>query len=361
MDNRPGSPTAYPRIFSSVRALPGNRFEQQTLADALWGEWGGSLQDRRRFERFQRAVGVKNRYLALTIDEYRQLRSFAEANARWREVAIELGKSAIESALSRAQLTPAEVDHLFFTTVTGISTPSIDVALSNSLGMRQDLKRSPLFGLGCVGGAAGMARAADYLRAFPNHVALLLSVELCSLTLQRGDQSTANIIASALFGDGSAAVILGGGARAERGGPAVIASESILFPNSEELMGWEIGEGGFKVVLSPGVPDLVRTRLRSGVDSFLDRYGLRVADVRHWIAHTGGPKVLEGIEAALELPARALERSWRSLETTGNLSSASVLHVLAELLESGEPRAGERGVMIAMGPGFCAELLLLEW
>ena len=173
-----------------------------------------------------------------------------------------------------------------------------------------------------------MARAADYLRGFPDHTALLLSVELCSLTLQRDDRSIANIIASGLFADGAAAVIVRGGEKkAAPNLPRLVASRSVFFPDTEEMMGWRIRDSGFEIVLSAGIPDLIRSQLRAGTDSFLADQGLSRRDIKHWIAHTGGPKVLQAIEAALEIPQCGLELSWKSLASIGNLSSASVLFV----------------------------------
>ena len=228
------------------------------------------------------------------------------------------------------------------------------------MALRPDMKRVPIFGLGCVAGAAGLSRAADAVRAFPGQIAALLAVELCSLTLQREDLSVANIIASGLFGDGAAAVLVGGGDRPVRG-PRVVATRSVFYPETERVMGWDIVDSGFKVVLSPEVPQLVRTRVRGDVDSFLASQGLSRREVRHWLCHTGGPRVLEAFEEALELPRSALQRTWDSLHQVGNLSSASVLFVLRDLLDSGEAKPGDVGLLIAMGPGFCSELVLLRW
>jgi alkylresorcinol/alkylpyrone synthase len=245
-------------------------------------------------------------------------------------------------------------------TVTGLATPSIDARLVNRMGLRADVKRVPIFGLGCVAGAAGVARAADAVRAFPGQIAALLAVELCSLTLQREDLSVANIIASGLFGDGAAAVLVGGGERAAQG-PRIVATRSVFYPETERVMGWDIVDSGFKVVLSPEVPQLVRARVQGDVDSFLASQGLSRRDVHHWICHSGGPRVLEAFEEALELPRAALQRTWDSLHEVGNLSSASVLFVLRDLLESREAKPGDFGLLIAMGPGFCSELVLLRW
>lgn len=352
----------HPMIRSIGCALPQNRYPQEILTAALWNEWGGNDNGRARFERLHRSVGVRNRHLALPMERYKELDSFSKTNDQWIERATELGMEASQSALAQAGIAPTEVDHIFFTTVTGIASPGIDAKLINRMEMRADIKRTPLFGLGCVGGAAGVARAADYLRAFPSHTALMLSVELCSLTLQLEDRSIANVIASGLFADGAAAVLLRGDRCAsDRPVPRLIASRSLFFRDTEEMMGWHVGDRGFQIVLSPGVPELIRTNLRTGVDSFLRDNGLSLRDVNHWLAHTGGPKVLEAIESALELPRQALALSWKSLASIGNLSSASVLYVVADFMESETARPGDIGMMLALGPGFCGELVLLRW
>jgi alkylresorcinol/alkylpyrone synthase len=220
------------------------------------------------------------------------------------------------------------------------------------------VKRTPIFGLGCVGGAAGIARAADYLRAFPRQTALVLALELCSLTLQRADASLANVIASGLFGDGAACAVLRGAEVAERG-PRVLATRSIFYRDTEHVMGWEVGDAGFRVVLSADVPALA-SGLRPDVDKFLAESGLTLGDIGVFVCHPGGPKVLESIEGALALPPEALARSWRHLAQVGNLSSASVLFVLADALAE-QPAPGTLGLLMAMGPGFCSELVLLAW
>lgn len=352
-----------PDLRAIGRALPEHYYGTDTLKDALWNAWNGSPQERARYDRIHRSAGVQGRHLALPLEAYAELQqSFGASNAAWTRAAADLGTEAVVAALATAGLEPRDVDHIFFNTVTGIASPSIDVKIINRLGMRSDVKRTPIFGLGCVGGAAGTARAADYLRAFPDEVAILLSVELCSLTLQLHDRTIANVIATALFGDGAAAVVLTGKNRTARSrGPRVVASRSLFFPDTEEIMGWEIEDTGFRVVLTGGIPDLVRGQLRGAVDGFLAEHGIGRPNVKHWIAHTGGPKVLRAMQDALELPADALARSWKSLADVGNLSSASVLFVAADFLQADVARPGDYGVMISMGPGFCGELVLLQW
>lgn len=348
-----------PRILTAQTALPPNFVDQETLLGSFRALWTKKHFNLDRLEQLHRAVRVGGRHLALPLEQYPALESFAQRNAAWERVAVDLGEQAVRKALLAADVAPAQVDHLYFVTVTGISTPSVDARLVERLGLRPDVKRVPIFGLGCVAGAAGLARAADVLRSQPREIAVLLSVELCSLTLQREDISIPNIIASGLFGDGAAAAVLSGGVR--QNGPRILATRSVFYPGTERVMGWDVVEGGFKVVLSPQVPQLVRDRLRGDVDAFLGSQGLRRADIAHFLAHTGGPKVLEAFEEALELPHEKLRRSWESLQQVGNLSSASVLFVLSDLLASGEARPGEKGLLLAMGPGFCSELVLLEW
>ncbi len=351
---------ALPRLRAVGTALPDHYVDQESLMAAFRAGWMAKGLNPRIVDRMHQAVRVSGRYLSVPMAEYYGLDSFAKSNQVWNRVAPEIGERAIEGALKQAGLGPRDIDHIFFVTVTGIAVPSIDATLINRLGMRTDIKRTPMFGLGCVAGAAGIARASDYARSYPEQVCLLLSVELCSLTLQKEDLSIANIVAAGLFGDGAAAVILEGGARAGAG-PQVVDSRSVFYPNSEQMMGWEIVASGFKIVLSAKVPDLVREHLRADVDSFLAEHGLDRSNVKHWIAHTGGPKILEAIEESLELPADALKRSWDSLNNTGNLSSASVLFVLSKLLEEDSARPGDYGLLMAMGPGFCSEMVLLSW
>ena len=352
---------AYPVIRSVGRALPANWVDQETLIAALRAWWEQHHFNVERLADLHRAVRVKGRYLALPMAEYPALDTFRKSNDAWIRAGTDLGAEAVRDGLARAGLSPRDVDHLFFVTVTGLATPSLDAKLANRLGLPAHLKRTPVFGLGCLAGAAGLGRVSDTLRAFPGEVAVMLSVELCSLTLQREDVSVANIIASGIFGDGAAAVVLAGAGRRGAPGPRVLATRSAFYPDTEWVMGWDLVDSGFKVVLSAKVPDVVRQNVRRDVDGFLRDQGLDRSRIRHWIAHTGGPKVLQAFSEALELPAGALDRSWRSLEEVGNLSSASVLFVLADLLESGEPRPGDLGLLAAMGPGFSAELILLQW
>ncbi len=348
------------RIAAVGSALPPHYYDQDTLLAAFKRHWAERHYNLDRLEVLHRNVLVGGRHLALPIEEYERLERWGQANDAWIRVAQNVGEDAIREALGKAELEPEDIDSLMTVTVTGVATPSLDARLMNRLGLSPRVKRVPIFGLGCVAGTAGIARAADYVRAFPDHVAVLLSVELCSLTLQRQDLSIPNLIASGLFGDGAAAaVVVGNGHKAA--GPEILDSRSVFYPDSENVMGWDISEEGFRIVLSAEVPEVVRQHLRHDVDAFLDDHGLSRKEVSVWVSHPGGPRVLQAMQEALELSEEALESAWRSLREVGNLSSTSVLLVLQDTMERKKPEPGSYGVMLAMGPGFCSELVLLRW
>jgi predicted naringenin-chalcone synthase len=340
-------------------AFPPNRYNQDDLARELitFAEPG--------LMRFARTTGVDHRSLALPLSRYPKLTGFTEANAAYVEVAVDLGGRAVLSALDAAGIAPDEVDIIVMVSSTGVAVPTIDARLAPRIGLRPDVKRVPLFGLGCVAGTAGMARVHDYLRGFPGHVAVLLSVELCSLTMQRDDTSIPALIGMCLFGDGAAAVVATGadwdwlGASANRG-PRVLATRSRLFPATVDVMGWNVSSNGFQLVMSRDVPTMTDDYLGEEVDRFLAEYGLSTADISTWICHPGGPKVLDSIENAIGLPPEALANSRNSMRDNGNMSSVSVLDVLRRTIADSPPE-GTFGVMVSMGPGFSFELLLLSW
>jgi alkylresorcinol/alkylpyrone synthase len=344
--------------------LPPHRYPQDKITEAFAEHVLGAAKGHEVVRRIHTNTRVGSRYLALPLEQYKELTSFTDANNAYLEVAVELGVQAIGGALQQAGIAPDEVDVIFSTTVTGLGVPSLDARIAARLGFRSDIKRVPLFGLGCVAGAAGIARLHDYLRGWPDHVGVLLSVELCSLTIQRDDTSMANLVASGLFGDGAAAVVAEGSARAVRcgrTGPTIIDTRSHLYPDTEGVMGWDIGSQGFKIVLTAEVPDLVHQYLGTDIRRLLTEHDLTVDDVGAWVSHPGGPKIIEAIEDELGVGPHALEMTWLSLAEVGNLSSSSVLHVLRDTLRDRPPRTGSPGMVMAMGPGFCSELVLLRW
>lgn len=348
------------RIAATSTAFPPYYFQQQEVVEALKAWWGRDPQSAAVLERLHSRTGVDGRYFSRSLSDYAALDTWGKANNVWIETAEQLGQQAIEDLLSQTGAPREQIGALFFVSVTGIASPSIDARLVNRLKLSRHIKRNPIFGLGCVAGAAGLARAADYVRAYPDQIAVLLSVELCSLTWQRDDHSVANFISAGLFGDGAAAVMVAGES-VKLDGPRIAANRQFFYPDTQNVMGWDISEKGFQIVLSPDVPKVVRENLGRDVDTFLAEQGLVRSDIGSWIMHTGGPKVLEATAEALGLNNGALEISWQALRRVGNLSSASVLVVLDDVMKHHRPKPGARSVLAAMGPGFCAEMLLLEW
>ncbi|HUA36631.1 MAG TPA: 3-oxoacyl-[acyl-carrier-protein] synthase III C-terminal domain-containing protein [Candidatus Binataceae bacterium] len=346
------------RIASVASAFPPNVYTQQEITNALKERWGDKLAKPEVLDRLHANCGVRKRHLSFTFDRYLQFKTWGESNRAWLEVAQDLGEQAIDGALKRADLTRADLNAIFFVSITGVASPSLDAKLVNRMGLRSDIKRTPIFGLGCVGGAIGLTRAADYVRAYPNENAVLLSVELCSLTIQLGDVAMPNIIATGLFGDGAVATIVGPQAGT---GPEILASKSVFYPETEDIMGWDVSEKGFGIILSARLPDLIRARLRSDVDSFLASHKLSRSDLGSFVLHPGGPKILQAVEEALELKNCELAPSWDCLARYGNLSSGSVLIVLEEVMQRRRPVPGTLGLVMAMGPGFCSEMVLIRW
>lgn len=359
---RSSAQRATPSIVGTATALPSHRYAQRDLAKLACSFLPEGVAKQAAIERFFDHMGVEHRFLALRAERYSALNGLASRNDAWIEAALGLGERVVRSLLDEVGLRAEDISLLATTTVTGIAVPSLDARLMNCIPFSRSLKRLPLFGLGCLGGAAGIARVADYLRGAPTEAAILLSVELCSLTFQPHDGSIANIVSTGLFGDGASAVLLVGSAHplASTARVRVRGSRSAFFAKTERVMGWDVVDSGFKVVLSSDVPRLVREHVPAALDSFLAEHELTRDHIDAWVVHPGGPKVIDAMEESLDLPRGTLAATRESLASVGNLSSSSVLFLLDRMLRAGPLTPGAHGVMMAMGPAFCAEMVLLQ-
>jgi len=350
-----------PLLHSVQPALPLHYYDQTALIEGFRKLWADKFFNFARIEEFHQHVQVEGRYLALPMENYLGQPSLESRNADWIRVSLDLLEEATRSLLEKASLAPKEISLIATTSSSGIAVPSLEARLMNRLPFSPSTKRLPLFGLGCLAGVAGINRVADYLRGYPEAAALLLATELSSLTLQLEDLSMANLISTGLFGDGAAAVLLVGDKHplAPSSPLRIVEGRSAFFPNTERIMGWDVVNSGFKVVLDSRVPQVVSENFPKIVSGLLEERHMRREDIGFYIAHPGGPKVLSAIEAALDLPAGDLKLSWESLKKFGNLSSASVLFVLSEFLKNPESQS-PWGLMASMGPAFCAEVTLLK-
>lgn len=305
---------------------------------------------------------IKRRYTIFPVDYTIEPRPLEQTSREYAEHSIKLSKQAASQCLERTGLKATDIDLLITVSCTGIMIPSVDAHLINELGFRRDVRRLPITELGCAAGAAALGRAWDFLRGLETGNVLIVACELPSLTFQRRNMSPANLVSSALFGDGAAAAILTRGAAPNAAtAPRILGTQSYHFPNTIDAMGFELKEGGLHIVLSKDVPQLIREHIREIVGGFLAKFNMSQSDVSAMVLHPGGQKLLQFIEEELGLDQSLTRYSWDVLRDYGNLSSASVLFVLQEWLEKGNIGPGQRGLLAAFGPGFSAELAMLEW
>jgi len=345
-----------PRLLGVACAVPPHAIDQNTVRDAARAIFGPRLRDFERLAPVFDNASISTRYASRPLDWYLSERGWPEKNAAYLETALDLLERAALDCLARAGRRPAEIDAVVTVSSTGIATPSLDALLMERLGLRPETIRLPVFGLGCAGGVLGLARAADLARARPGAVVLLLVVELCTLTVRQGDLSATNIVATALFGDGAAAVLLCCDAQDEDG-PRVIAAGEHTWPNTRAVMGWRVEADGLGVVFSQDIPALIRQRLPGVLGAFLARHGATLAELDGVICHPGGTKVLNALEEVLAPVSDGFQHSWDVLRDYGNMSAVTVLFVLERRMAD---KGRGRHLMSAFGPGFTAAFLLLD-
>jgi alkylresorcinol/alkylpyrone synthase len=347
-----------PRIESVGTALPKNVVTQAEARAACEKVYAGDSRLQRLLRVFD--SGVETRHFAFPPDYYVSKRSFEERNAAYVEQATILAEAAARECLDRAGVSADAVDHIFFVTTTGLATPSVDALLAPRLGLRKDARRWPLFGLGCAAGAGGLIRAGELLLGHPKQRALVVSVELCGQVFATGATNATDVVGAALFGDGAAAVLVAGD-DVPVAGPRIEATRTELFEDTRHIMGWNFTSDGMRLVLSKDVGDLVRKRLRPVVESLLDFAKLSLKDLDYWILHPGGRRIIDAYRETFECSDSLLRWTRSSLARVGNLSSASVLFTLKDVLDEARPSAGEKGIVVALGPGFAIEMLVLGW
>jgi alkylresorcinol/alkylpyrone synthase len=352
-----------PIIVSAGTAVPPYRVDQDTSREFARNLFANSFRDIERLLTVFESAQVEKRHFCAPPSWFEQAHSFPEKNQMYIENGLKLSSEAIRNCLDQAGLAPTDPDILVFVSTTGVSTPSLDAMLFNELGLRQDIKRIPIWGLGCAGGASGLARGMELARAYPDAKIVVCCLELCGLTFLHNDRSKSNLIATSLFADGAAAVLIMGDGVAEKTGhkgPRMLTAKSTIWPDSLDVMGWDLEEDGLKVIFSKDIPTLVANQIRPEVEAMLSEVGIALGDLDRFIAHPGGMKVLQAYQEALNLRKEMLDHSRDVLREHGNMSSCTVFFVLArELQESHNP--GEYGLIMALGPGFSCEQVMVQW
>lgn len=356
-----------PYLVNIQKAFPKNFYSQDQIIEGMKSIWEDKFKNTKRLEDIHQNVLVASRHLAMPLEDYFKEMSFGERNKYFIETSVDLAEESVSKLLQENHLSPKDISSLWSNTVTGLAIPSIEARLMNRIDFPKNTKRLPLLGLGCMAGVAGINRVSDYLKGHPTEAVIFFSVELCSLTLQVQDISVANIVSTGLFGDGAAAVLMVGDEHPLAANAPLkwIGSESIFFDDSEDVMGWDISETGFKIILSKSVPKVTENELPGPLSKFLTSYKLQLSDISTFLAHPGGPKVMEAMEKVLDLPQKGLKHSWQSLSENGNMSSVSVLDIMERTIQEKKSERkntkGEFALALAMGPAFSSELGLWQW
>lgn len=352
------------RIVAVGTAVPPFLLKQRDAKEYVKHIFSSSVQHINRYLPIFENTSIEQRRMSKPLEWFQEEHTFAERNQVYIEMACQLGEEAIIRCLAESGFHIKEIDHLIFVSTTGLATPSIDAHLIQRLHMNPQMKRTPIWGLGCAGGVVGLTRALEYAKAFPNESVLLVAVELCGLTFRKNDGSKSNIVATSLFGDGAAAVLITGNEvplRIPRNTyPHYSSSQSTIFPDSLDVMGWDLEEDGLKVVFSKEIPTFIKQEVAPILGSYLQKQGVSCQDVQRWITHPGGLKVLQAYQEITGLAKEVFASAYEVLREFGNMSSVTVLFVLQKEMQN-QHVPQEKGILLALGPGFSAEFLMVEW
>jgi alkylresorcinol/alkylpyrone synthase len=350
------------KLISIATADPPTRVGQEEVREFAHEIFSRRGNDLDRLLNVFGNTSVESRHFTEDKSWYGQDHGFAERNHLYIERTVEMCALCAKKCLTTAGLTPKDVEHVIFISSTGLSTPSIDAILFNILGFNNHIKRTPVWGIGCAGGAVGLSRALDYTKAERAHSVLVIATELCGLTFQKDDYSKSNIVGTSLFADGAAAALVVGDEHplCNQKGISLLNSLSTIYPNSLDVMGWEVKDSGLKVIFSRDIPTIVCQNVKQNIEELLGNNNLKLHDIKHYAVHPGGQKVMDAYQKALGLANDELRFSRKVLREHGNMSSPTVLYVLKEFMESGEYNSGEYGLVSALGPGFSSELVLFQ-
>jgi len=349
-----------PRITAVGTALPPNRIRQDEAA-AWCGKLCAGNRDVQPYLGVFRTAGVQERFLSFPLAYYNSGKTFEERNADFVEKGTELAAKAALDCLRKAGVKPELVEHLFFVTTTGLATPNLDTLLVPKIGLKSDVRRSPLFGQGCAGGAAALARAAEYAKGHPRHRALVVAAELCGQVFTPHALTPADVVGAALFGDGAAAALVAGDEVQGTVGPRIMGSRSLVVDGPEDLMCWLFTSDGMRLILSEGLPDFLAETVKPLVDDFILSWAMQRGKIRHYILPPGGEDILGVYREDFGLSGANLEPTQASMAKVGNLAAASSLFVLGDLMGEGRAHPGDKGLLLSVGPGPTVELSLLGW
>lgn len=348
------------RIISIASAVPKFKVGQKEAKKIVQNLFAGSELDIQRLLPIFDNTQIEERYISVPPGWFVKQHSFAEKNDLYKKTAIDLAEKTINSILEQVDIQPEKIGHIFFVSSTGISTPSIDAYLFNLFKFRKNIKRTPIWGLGCAGGVAGIIRAYDWLKAYPEEAALVISVELCSLTYIKNDLSKSNFVATSLFGDGCGGALLVGAKNSCRLDRMleIKDSEVITWEDSLDVMGWELNNNGLKVLFSQNIPAIVNKTAKPSISAFLEKNKLELESIDHFLSHPGGAKVIQAYQQALDFDEKKLFSMREVLKNYGNMSSATVFFVLQHYLNSSNYNRSDTILSAALGPGFSSEMFL---